>query len=149
MKAESRLRVVVDTNVWISAALSPSGAPAKLVHQVLEYELPVLSPQTFEELKIRLWKPEFDRHLSMELRHRILHDLNASAYWVDVPQEVTARVFCRDADDDKFIHTALAAGSDLLVTGDQDLLDLSDSPLLAGLRILPSVKALEFVGLKQ
>ena len=66
MKAESSqhfasLRTVIDSNVWISAALSPSGSPARLVHHVLEHGLPVFSPQTFAELETRLWKPKF-RH---------------------------------------------------------------------------------------
>jgi putative PIN family toxin of toxin-antitoxin system len=132
MKVES-LRVVIDSNVWISAALSPDGAPAKVVRRVLEYGLAVFSPATFAELETRLWKPKFDRYLSMELRRRLLHDINAAAFWVDVPPVVASLSYCRDADDDKFIHTALAAQSPWLVTGDRDLLDV---PAISGLRIL-------------
>jgi len=106
---------------------------------VLEHILPVVSPTTFAELETRLWKPKFDRYLSMEHRQRILHDLNAAAHWVDVPAEITAQTFCRDADDDKFIQAALAAQAPWLVTGDQDLLDV---PALPGLRILSPADAI-------
>lgn len=98
-------RVVIDTNVWISAALSKTGAPARLVRHVLDHGLPVFSSATFAELEARLWRPKFDRYLSMELRQRILHDLNAAAYWVEIPSGVASQTYCRDADDDKFIHS--------------------------------------------
>ncbi len=143
MKAESSgntaLGVVIDTNVWISAALSQQGAPARLVRHVLEHGRPVFSSATFAELEARFWRPKFDRYLSMELRQRILHDLNAAAHWVDVPAGIAAQRFCRDADDDKFIQAALAAGAPWLVTGDQDLLD---APKVPGLRILAPAAAL-------
>lgn len=142
MRAEAArsLRVVIDTNVWISAALSKDAAPSRLVRQVLENGLPVFSPATFAELETRLWKPKFDRYLSMEVRRRILHDLNAAAHWVDVSAEIAAQGYCRDADDDKFIHTALAAQAPWLVTGDQDLLDV---PAMLGLTILSPADAVQ------
>lgn len=135
--------VVIDSNVWISAALSRTGAPALLVRHVLERGLPVFSPDTFAEFETRLWLPKFDRYVSMELRQRILHDLNASAYWVDVPPEIAAKHYCRDASDDKFIHTALAAQAPWLVTGDQDLLDV---PKVPDLRILTPAEAMQEPG---
>ncbi len=149
MKAESTrdttCRAVIDTNVWISAALSPKGAPAELVNWVLAHGLPVFSPATFAELESRLWKPKFDRYLSMELRQRILHDLNAAAHWVDVPAEMAQHSYCRDVDDDKFIQAALASQTSWLVTGDQDLLAVPVESLLPRLRILPPAEALQLM----
>ncbi len=143
MRAESggslARRVVIDTNIWISAALSQQGAPARLVRLVLAHALPVFSPVTFAELEARLWKPKFDRYLSMELRQRILHDLNAAAHWVELPEGLPPQRYCRDADDDKFIQTALIAQAPWLVTGDQDLLE---APVVPGLRILSPAAAL-------
>jgi putative PIN family toxin of toxin-antitoxin system len=115
-------RVVLDTNIWLSAAISKSGAPAQVVRRVLQMGVPVFSKATFAELEARLWKPKFDRYLSMETRRAILHDANAVAHWVDIPAELAAKTYSRDPDDDKFIHTALAASAAWLVTGDQDLL---------------------------
>lgn len=118
-------RFVIDTNVWISAALSGSGAPALAVQRILARGLPVFSPATFAELESRLWKPKFDRYLSMEIRRQILHDANAAAHWVTIAPELAAQTWSRDADDDKFIHTALAASAPWLLTGDQDLLSVT------------------------
>lgn len=117
-------RVVIDTNVWLSAALSQAGAPAQVVKRVLAQGVPVFSNATFAEFKTRLWKPKFDRYLSMATRQGILHDALALAHWVDISEDIAAQRICRDGEDDKFIHTALAASAMWLVTGDQDLLVL-------------------------
>lgn len=127
MKAEPHLRVVIDTNVWISAALVPTGTPAKLVHHVLAHGVPVLTPQTFEELRSRLHKPKFDRYISLEQRHALLRDLQACALWVEVPKAISHQTFSRDPDDDAFIHAALAGQAHWLVTGDADLLSVTQS----------------------
>ena len=136
-------RVVVDTNIWLSAAISKAGAPAQVVRRVLQMGVPVFSKATFAELEARLWKPKFDRYLSMETRRAILHDANAVAHWVDIPADLAAKTYSRDPDDDKFIHTALAASAAWLVTGDQDLLVI-ETPL--PVRILTAGEALLEVG---
>ncbi len=148
MKAEAArsavgLRVVIDTNIWISAALVRDGTPARLVRHVLEHGLPVFSTSTFTELETRLWRPKFDRYLGMEVRQRILHDLNAAGFWIEPSPRIAAQRHCRDADDDKFIHAALAAPAAWLVTGDHDLLDV---PPLPGLSILSPADALRAPG---
>ena len=136
-------RVVVDTNIWLSAAISKSGAPAQVVRRVLQMGVPVFSKATFAELEARLWKPKFDRYLSMDTRRAILYDANAVAHWVDIPADLAAKTYSRDPDDDKFIHTALAASAAWLVTGDQDLLVI-ETPL--PVRILTAGEALLEVG---
>lgn len=138
--ARSPQRVVVDTNVWISASLSPGGAPARLVRCVLARGIPVFSASTFAELEQRLWKPKFDRYLSVDLRRRILHDLNAAVHWIEVPPNIAEHTHSRDPDDDKFIHAALAARARWLVTGDQDLLSIAGVP--PDLRVLTPADAL-------
>jgi len=140
MKAEPGKGVVIDTNVWISAFLMNTGAPAAVVRHVIAYRRPVFSLQTFAELEARLWLPKFDRYLSMDDRKQLLQDTNALARWVEVPPVIAAQVFCRDLDDDKFIHVALAAEAPWLVTGDQDLLQV---PALPNLRILSPAAALQ------
>jgi putative PIN family toxin of toxin-antitoxin system len=113
-------RVVIDTNVLISAALIPASAPARCVDWVLAHAALLFSPATFDELQTRLWRPKFDRYLSLEQRQAILHDMSAAALWVTPGPSAAA--ICRDPDDDKFIHLALAGKAAWLITGDQDLL---------------------------
>ena len=132
-------RVVIDTNVWISASLSPSGAPAQWVRRVLQRGLVVLTTRTYTELETRLWKPKFDPYLSIEVRQQLLHDLSALALWADVLPGLAAQTFSRDPDDDAFIHAAEVAKALWLVTVDQDLLGVNRPPI--GLCILTPAQA--------
>lgn len=134
-------KLVIDTNVLISAALSPHGAPAQLVLLTLEHHTLVFSQPTFEELRTRLYRPKFDRYIDLEGRERVLHDLSASAHWVEIAEPGH---YCRDRDDDKFIETARTTGATLLVSGDKDLLEATHIP--DGLQILTVAQAIEKLG---
>lgn len=131
------LKLVVDTNVLISAALSTQGAPVQLMRLVLERHRLVFSQSTFDELQSRLYRPKFDRYITLEQRQRMLHDFNACAHWVDL---APYPVYCRDPDDDKFIATALQAQAHWLISGDKDLLE-AHAP--QRLHILTPAKVLE------
>ena len=139
MRAERQRLVVLDTNVWLSAALSPNGAPARVVRAVLLQELTVFSDATFAELETRIWKPKFDRYISLEARKSILRDARSVALWVEIPHELAEQRWSRDADDDEFIRTALAAKASWLVTGDDDLLSV---PAIDGLSIVTPAQGL-------
>lgn len=134
--------VVIDTNVWISGLLTRTGAPALLTRQVIRTGQPVLSPETHAELEERLWRPKFDRYVTLEQRRAFLKDLLGIALWVEVPPAVAARKFCRDPADDQMIHAALAAEAPWLVTGDRDILVLSASLAAQGVKILSPADAL-------
>ena len=138
-------RVVVDTNVLLSAALSPNDPPAQLVDRLLADAQIVFSEQTFAELRSRLWKPKFDRYVKMERRHSLLHDFNAVALWVDVSAQIASVRYSRDSTDDAFVHAAVAAGVLRLVTGDDDLLCLDPMANVA-LRIVTPRQALDEIG---
>jgi len=133
-------RVVVDTNVILSAALAPHGVPAQLLDRLLQVGRLVFSSATFAELEARIWLPKFDRYLPIERRRRLLQEANASALWVDIPVGLASRRHSRDAKDDMFIHAALAASATRLVSGDDDLLCLHP---LEGLHILSPRAALD------
>lgn len=139
MRAERQRLVVLDTNVWLSAALSPSGAPAQVVRAVLLQGMAVFSQATFAELETRLWKPKFDRYVSLEARKAILRDARAAALWVEIPPELAQQRWSRDADDDVFIRTALVAKAGWLVTGDDDLLSV---PSMDALKVVTPAGAL-------
>lgn len=136
-------RVVVDTNVLISAALVAGGTPARLVQRVLERGMLVFSPATLAEFRTRLWRPKFDRYITIEQRQRIVHDLHTAAVIIEVSAAVAQVSFCPDADDDKFVHAALAGRAPWLVTGDGDLLEMAP---VAGLAVVSPATALGLAG---
>jgi len=133
-------RAVIDTNVLISALLSPQSVPAQLVKCLLEQACLVFSRETFAEFETRLWRPKFDRYIDVEKRRQLLHHLAAVAQWVLLPAHPLPK-YSRDPDDDVFIHTALYGQVQWLVSGDKDLLELQPKEWL--FKILSPAQALE------
>jgi putative PIN family toxin of toxin-antitoxin system len=124
------LKRVIDTNILISAALSSQGAPAKLVQSALAQHRLVFSQATFDELRTRIYRPKFDRYISLEDRERLLRDFSACAIWVESGEPGQ---YGRDRDDDHFIEAALKAQVHCLISGDKDWLE---APEVLGLRIV-------------
>lgn len=114
-------RVVLDTNVLISAALLPSSKPFEVFQQVLDSGILIFSNETFEEITTSLMRPKLERYVRKSTRERFLADISAVAEWTAI---TGALHYCRDPDDDKIVETALAGRASCLVTGDADLLDL-------------------------
>ena len=120
MRAE---RVVLDTNVLISAALTRTGRSRRVVDLVrADNGVLLLSDETFAELRHRILGSKFDRYVGRESRAAFVALLAAVAEWVPI---AGARLGCRDPTDDKILETALMGHADQLVTGDGDLLAMS------------------------
>lgn len=120
MKAE---RLVIDSNVWIAALLSPAGTARQLVDAVLDHDIDVLmSESIFTELVSRLDRPKFDRYREPESWNSFLTALVELAQWHD--DAGTATGTSRDVDDDKFLALAVTGQADAIISGDRDLPDL-------------------------
>jgi putative PIN family toxin of toxin-antitoxin system len=114
--------VVLDTNVLISGAFF-SGLPLQILQACTtgEFEL-ALSPQILAEY--RRVGEEFSRTRPNPDFEKLLGLLVAQAIIVEAPD--LPRPLCRDPQDDKFIACALAVGADVIVSGDKDLLAISE-----------------------
>jgi putative PIN family toxin of toxin-antitoxin system len=120
MKAE---RLVIDSNVWIAALISPAGTARQLVDTVLDHDIDILmSESTFTELVSRLDRPKFDRYREPESWNAFLTALVELAQWHE--DAGTSTGISRDADDDKFLALAVTGQADAIISGDRDLLDL-------------------------
>ena len=119
MRAE---RIVVDTNVLISAALMPGRTPRAVVDAIRRMGGVLLfSNETFQELHSRLLRPKFDRYVSQRVRLTYLVQLMGVSERASI---TGAKLGCTDPEDDKFLETALAGEADCLITGDRHLLDM-------------------------
>ena len=114
-------RVVIDTNVLISAALLDDSVPARARNHAIRYGQLIASEQTFAELTGRLLAPRFDRYVPRATRETLLKRLLPIIEIVPVIQVVRA---CRDPRDDMFLEAAVNGRADAVVTGDKDLLAL-------------------------
>ena len=117
-------RVVLDTNVVVSALLFTRGPAVRVRHAWHAGKLlPLASRATAAELVRVLAYPKF--RLSAEDQAELLADYLPAATVVPVPEPPPAVPRCRDPHDLAFLHLAAAGSADALVTGDADLLALA------------------------
>lgn len=122
-------RVVLDTNVLLSALVFTGGVMARLRSLWTSERLrPYASKETIHELirvlasnKFKLNASDQEGLLADYLPFAQLADTSAKVVQASVP-------ICRDPKDQMFLNLAVSARVDYLVTGDQDLLVLSDTP---------------------
>lgn len=115
------MRVVVDTNVFISAALKENSPPETAVHLAAENHQLLKSALTEQELFVTLDRPRLVPLIEAHFRDW-LYELMATAELIQITEQITA---CRDPKDDKFLELAVAGRADLIVSGDRDLLVLN------------------------
>jgi putative PIN family toxin of toxin-antitoxin system len=115
------MRVVIDTNVFISAALKEISPPNEAVHLAADRHILLKSTTTEQELFITLARPRLAPLIPQ--RFRIwLQEVIAAAELVPVTERIAA---CRDPKDDKFLELATNGHADQIVSGDADLLVLN------------------------
>ncbi len=119
------MRVVLDANVLVSAAISAAGPPREIVSAWVDerFEL-VASPALLEELSDVLDRPRFRRWVSIATAAEFIAGIGEDALIVDDPPAQPA--LTADPDDDYLIALARAANGDYVVSGDRHLLELAD-----------------------
>lgn len=122
----SVLRVVLDTNVVLSALVLPGAVAGRIRHAWQRGDcVPLVSTVTVAERVRVLAYPKF--RLSIAEQEELLADYLPSTEVVRIPEPPPAVPDCRDCNDLPFLHLA-AARADALVSGDADLLALAWQP---------------------
>jgi putative PIN family toxin of toxin-antitoxin system len=139
-KPKKIIRVVLDTNVLISALLF-KGELTKIVGLWQEGKIvPIISKETFDELRAVLEYPKFSL-TPAEIKSLIEHEILPFFEVVNVSEHV--RGVCRDPGDDKFISCAISANAEFIVTGDKDLSDLKKYQLVRIIQASNFIKMFE------
>jgi putative PIN family toxin of toxin-antitoxin system len=132
------LRAVVDTNVFISGALTPGGTPAEVIRVAGQAFRLVWSAGIVTECLRVLAYPKISKRLRAsgdeEDAHVLLARLAAGADLVAPDLLSQIRTVPGDPSDDLFLATAIAGGARVLVSGDKrHLLPLRE---VSGVRIV-------------
>lgn len=107
------MRVVLDTNIIVSALIQPLGPPAQVFLLVLGDTVQMcVSGSVFAEYEEVIRRPRFRR--TEETIVSALETIRRKAFWVKALEPVRA---CSDPDDDVFLECAQASGASYLVTG--------------------------------
>jgi len=128
------MRVVLDANVWVSAAIRTGPA-----HQIVQSWLAgsaafdvVICPELIAEVEeVLTQRPRMRKWIALDVAERFVETLRVLADVVPDPAEVEATT--RDMDDDYLVALAREHNADYIVTGDKDLLEWPEQrpPVLA------------------
>lgn len=122
------VRVVLDTNIFVSALLIPDSPPARILELILEAKLRlVISPGIIKELGSVFAYPKLKKSMQ---KHGItdeevaeaIHDILSIAT-ITSGSEI-AQGACLDPADDMVLSCALEGRADFIISGDQDLIEL-------------------------
>lgn len=115
------MRVVVDTNVWISAVLNPAGPPAAVAAALSRggFSL-VTSKPLLDEVSEVLARPRF-AHRYRVTTADIADLLDLLSERAEIAVVAGTVQLCRDPDDDVVIETARNGRATAMVTRDDDL----------------------------
>lgn len=119
------MRIVLDTNVLVSAILSPHGKPARILRLVLEGKaVLILSRSVLAETERVLRYPKLRRLLkrkgiSLKEVHEFLKKLTGIA--VLAPDQTSVNAVSEDPSDNMFLACAVEGQADFIISGDQHL----------------------------
>ena len=116
------MRVLIDTNVLISAALSAKGIPFHAYVKAASYpNHGMICEQNVDEIK-RIFNKKFpDRLASLD---KFLSVALLTLELVPIPTETDAsEAQIRELDDRPTLRAAIEARADILLTGDKDFLE--------------------------
>ena len=116
------LKIVLDTNVYISALLF-GGYPRHILRQVIEGKLELyVSDSILDEIADVLSRPKFS--YPTVLLHQFLTEIEAISELVAPIRQVNC--IKNDPTDNRIIECAIAANASHIVTGDHHLLELKE-----------------------
>ena len=114
--------IVFDASSVVGAALRADSIPRRALLIARDQHVIALSGPVFGEIQEVIGRPKFARVLTEDRQAEILQLLTAAAIWVENVRSVQD---FRDAKDNKYLELAEAAGADVIVSSDEDLLVLN------------------------
>ncbi len=124
------MRILIDTNVLISAALSANGTPFQAYIKATSYpNHGLICEQNVDEMK-RIFNKKFPQRL--ESLNKFLSIALLTLELVPIPtDENLSELQIRDVNDRPILRAAINAKADILLTGDKDFLESSlENPVI-------------------
>lgn len=118
------MKVLIDTNILISAALNPNGTPSQAFFKAVTYpNKGIICEQNLDELR-RIFNRKFPKKLATLEAFLAIALMTITI--VPTPEEENeAEIAIRDVMDRPILRAAIHAGADVLLTGDKDFLESS------------------------
>lgn len=116
------MRIVVDTNVFVSSALKDKSLPSIALHLATQRAAVLLKSAATEAQLLEVIARPYLAPLIAQPTVDWIRQLMAKAELVTITEKIAA---CRDSTDDKFLELAVNGHADFILTGDADLLVLN------------------------
>lgn len=116
------MRVLIDTNILISAALNPNGTPYRAYFKAVSFpNQGYICDQNIDELR-RVFNRKFPHKIEameafLALSLTVLKIIETPVMWIQDEDMI------RDKDDRPILRAAVSADVDVIVTGDKDFLE--------------------------
>ena len=120
MKQENEIRIIIETNLWISFLIGRKLSSLLDLLSYPEFQL-VISRELIEEIHDVVSRPKLAKYYTSEnvnMLMKYMKDFSLSFELGNIPSR------CRDPKDDYLLELALVSDADFLVTGDKDLLEV-------------------------
>ena len=122
--SEKPIRVVIDTQVFLRAAINRKSLPAKIVFDLnIAYQL-VISPAIIEEIEDVLNRPKIRAKFS-SLTDEIVNSVIRLLKTAESVETPDIPAISRDPKDDIFLACAQASQAQYIISEDKDLLVLN------------------------
>lgn len=120
MQKNKPLKLVIDTNIWISFIISKS---LHKLEDILHHKNTriLFSSELLQELEATITKPKLQKYFNNNALSDMLTVFDLYIDFVNVSSEITV---CRDLKDDFLLALAKDGNANYLITGDKDLLEL-------------------------
>ncbi len=122
---EQKPKIVIDTNVLVSAGLGKQGYSHKIVLQISGGIVQNFTSEAIlNEMRDVFGRKEITSRVSENDRAFLLAVYEQKSIQVE-PMYILGKI-TEDLDDDKFFHCAMAANADFIVSGDKQVLKIKE-----------------------
>jgi hypothetical protein len=120
MPSQRIIRIIIDTNLWISFLIGKELKSLKDLIVSNRVRL-IISNQLIQEIKIVTTRSKLKKYFKVEQVNELVTFLEIIADKVE-PHEILP--VCRDPKDDFILAIAKTGRADYIITGDKDLLEI-------------------------
>lgn len=136
MQKSKPLRLVIDTNLWVSFLISDRQKKLDTLLFIEKVQF-VFSAELLDEINQTIIKPKLKKYFKKEAMDTMLMSLDT---YIDIVEVKSIVKICRDPKDNFLLAFSKDGKADYLLTGDKDLLDLEK---YSKFRILTITKSFE------
>ena len=118
------MKVVLDTVIFVRALINPHGKWGRLLFELSDRYVVLLSPDIIREVLSVLYRPSLRQRFPQMAEPARIAQILAVLEQAEVVEPTKRLSVCRDANDDKFFECAVEGRAAYIISEDRDILDV-------------------------